>query len=277
MRRFAAWGVAIAALLGGCAAPGPGLPDGVSATVFETRFDAALRQVQLRVVNDSDAAIRVLTASLESALYLEPAIFDRPQSIPAGSARDLPVPLGEAQCDPAGGESSIILEFETPTGTGFATIALGSPAILATAHERDCLVAAVERLATIAPPTTVEWTPGAGEPAVLEFAVIPTGEPGILTISSVGATTLLGVVDEDGNRATPVAVGLLVDEESGASTIRVRIEPARCDPHAIAEDKQGTHFPFAVDADGRSGEIRIVASAGVRAEIYRYVTDYCGA
>lgn len=277
MRRALAAAAVIAAALTGCAAPAPALPGGITASVFETRFDAALRQLQIRISNDSGSSFQVVAATLESDLYIGEARFERPQRVPAGSARDLPVQLGEAECDPSGDSSTIILEFESATGApGRASIDLGSPAILAAAHERDCLRAAVEQVATIAPPASLVWAPGSGAPAVLEFTVTPTGAGGSVSIQSVGNTTLVGVVDEAGNRATPLTIGLVIGGASPATVIRVGIEPARCDPHAIAEDKQGTHFPFAVTvADGPAGELRVPVGDDVRAEIYAFVTDYC--
>ncbi len=265
-------------LLGGCAPTPATLPSGVTVTVFETRFDAALGQVQLRVTNDSGAPLTVLRAELDSTRFVSPAVFERSQMVPSGSARDLPVKLGDPVCDGAAYSDAVRLEFEVDdTSRGVVELAITDPAILDAITEKDCRIAAVASHATILPPETAQWNPGAGQPAVLDFHVIPTGAPGTLTIVDVGNTTLLGLVDESGARVTPLPVGLVIDSDSEPAVIRVRVVPARCDPHAVAEDKQGTQFPVAVEtSDGPEGQIRVAVSDEVRTSIYAFFADYCG-
>lgn len=265
-------------LLGGCAPTPPSLPVGVTVTIFETRFDAALRQVQLRVTNDSGAPLTVLRAELDSSRFVTPAVFERSQTVPSGSARDLPVTLGDAVCGDSPPSDSVRLEFELDnTSRGSVLLDVADTAILEAITERECRIAAVATHATIVPPESAQWTAGAGQPAVLDFRVIPTGAPGTLTIVDVDNTTLLGLVDETGARVTPLTVGLVIDSDSEPAVIRVRVVPARCDPHAVAEDKQGTQFAFAVEtSDGPQGQVRVAVSDKVRQSIYAFFADYCG-
>lgn len=277
MTRALALPMAILAMLSGCSAPTPALPDGVTVSVFQTRFDGALRQLQLRVENGSAAPIRIEKASFESSRFTEAASFDRPQTVPAGSARDLTVALGSPACDAASAQDAVTLAFSLPDGsTGSTTIELGEAEIVTAINDKDCLDAAVASLALITPPPAAVWTPGARGPAQLDITVTPTGRPGILSIDSAGTTTLFSLVTASGEHVDSLTLDAEVTEASGPVLIRLRVEPSRCDPHAIAEDKQGTHFPLEVDtSEGRSGRIVIRVSDDVRSNLYDYVADYC--
>ncbi len=265
-------------LLGGCSPTPATLPSGVTVTVFETRFDAALGQVQLRVTNESGEPLTVLRAELDSSRFVSPAVFERSQAVPSGSARDLPVKLGDAVCDDSPTSDQVRLEFELADSShGSVLLDIADTAILDAITEKDCRIAAVASHATIVPPETAQWTPGAGQPAVLDFQVIPTGAPGSLTIVDVGNTTLLGLVDESGARVTPLQVGLVINSDSEPTVIRVRVVPARCDPHAVAEDKQGTQFPLTIEtSEGHSGQVRVAVDDDVRQSVYAFFADYCG-
>jgi hypothetical protein len=260
--------------------PAAPTPPQLSATVFETRFDPPLGQLHLRVANESPDAVRVLSAELQTSAYPAADGFDRPQTVPSGAARDLPITLGTPDCadtDAALATATIRIYLESSDGSPQQLdLPLADAAVLAATIERDCRAAALASHVALAPPAELLWTPGAGTPAVLEFIATATSSAGSATIHSVGPTTLLGIVDAAGTRATPLAIELTIDARSATTTIPVRIVPARCDPHAIAEDKQGTLIPFDVDtSEGAGGQVRIAVSDEVRAQIYDFVTDFC--
>lgn len=275
MRRFGVLLVS-ALLLAGCATT-PAVPSGITTSVFETRFDAALGQVQLRVTNDSADSVTIVSAALVSGRYPDATPFDRGQSVPAGSARDLPVKLGTPACSATETDDRARVVVALENGrTAETLLPLDGDDILAAAQERDCRIEAVATHAEVRPPSALVWTPGAAAAAVLVFDVIPTGAPGSLTIRSANPTTLLGLVDASGARATPLPIDVVVEADSTPSTFEVRIVPARCDAHAIAEDKQGTRIPFdIVTSEGAEGQVRIAVPDAVRTAIYDYVTDYC--
>ena len=274
--------VALLAMTGCASQSAP--PPSLSAEVFETRFDPPLGQLHLRVLNESSQSVRVLSADLDSTAYPASTGFTRPQTVPSGAARDLPVPLGAPAC-PDGDEASALAQttvrvvVESPDGSSQElSLPVLDTTILAATLERDCRGDALATHATVAPPPALTWTPGAGAPATLEFSVSPTDATGSATINSVGPTTLLGIVDAAGARATPLTLDVVIDAETAPFVLPVRIVPARCDPHAIAEDKQGTLIPFDIaTSEGESGQVRIAVSDEVRAQIYAFVTDFCAA
>ncbi|MCU1440050.1 MAG: hypothetical protein JWP85_1047 [Rhodoglobus sp.] len=278
-RLVALLGLLVLALTG-CAGPvSAPLPDGVTASLFQNRFDYSLRQIEIKVVNGSTNPLTVTRASLESNRFAEPAVWDRPQLIPAGSARDLKVVLARPVCDGREATVAVDLDFELVDGTaGTATIMpTDETGRIEVNNELDCLGISVAEIATIAPPGTARWTPGAHAPAIVDIAVTPTGASGQLTIQQAKGTVLLGLVDETGAAITTQPLDLVVDASAGATVIRLRLVPSRCDPHAVAEDKRGTFFPLDVSTDdGRSGTIYVGVSDAVRGSLYEFFSDYCG-
>ena len=88
----------------------------------------------------------------------------------------------------------------------------------------------------------------------------------------VYGTTLLNA--EDGIDWT---LGLDVAAGEPRSVISLPVRPARCDAHAIADDKRGTILPFEIEtADGRAGRLDVPASDGLKAELYAYYGERCG-
>ena len=109
--RSAVTAVVVALLLGGCSAPVVALPEGISVSVRQTRFDGPLRQVQLVVANASGQPFEVVSAELRSTRFETAVRFDRPQTVPDGSFRDLPVRLPGATCADGLPTDEIALEF----------------------------------------------------------------------------------------------------------------------------------------------------------------------
>lgn len=275
--RWAVVGVA-AILLAGCSAGAAVLPDAVTVTAYQGRFDRAERQLELKVSNGTDATITVTSATLESSRFLTPALWDRPQDIPPGAARDLRVDLGEPACTDAPARDEIVLEFVLADGSsGTSRLTIADPSTIDAINAEDCLTVAVASLATIRASDTLEWTAGAHAPATLELTVTPTGADGWVSVSETRATVLLSLVDDSGLPVFSQAQTIVVDASSDPAVIRMRLIPARCDPHAVAEDKRGTIFPLQVHTSlGADGQVAVPVGDAVRAELYAFYGDYCG-
>jgi len=281
MRRPLSLTLALVALgtLSGCAAPAPELPATITASVFQNRFDYSLRVLEIKVHNGTDAPITVTRAAFESTRFAEPAVWDRPQEVPAGAARDLKVQLPDPVCDGADPVDSVTLEVALADGTtGTLTVTPSDEqGRVDTINEEDCLGVSVAAVATITPPAALEWTPGAHAPVPLDLAITPTGGDGTVTVHAAKGTVLLGLTDETGAAITVLPVERVVDASAPASSIRLLLVPNRCDPHAVEEDKRGTFFPLDVETgDGRSGTVYIAVSDEVRRSLYEFYADYCG-
>jgi hypothetical protein len=267
-----------AVALSGCGPTPVALPEGVTVSVFQSRFDRGLHQIEIKVSNDTDAAITVTSATLDSTRFAEPAVWDRPQRVPSGAARDLRVQLGEPACSDEPARDEVQLEFALDDGSsGTARLPIADTTPIDSVNDEDCLGVEVSAIATLAAGDTVQWTAGAHQPAVLDITATPTGADGTLTIVESKATVLLGLVDESGNAVYEHAEQIVVDAGSGPAVVRLRLVPARCDPHAVAEDKRGTFFPLEVQTStGRSGQLYVPVSDAVRASLYDFFGDYCG-
>lgn len=257
------------------------LPDEVSARVYQTRSDVAADAIEIQVHNGADTAMTVTSARLSSPFLRDPAVYDRATQIPAGATIDLKTPLPAASCDidpaPATDGSSaaaVDLSFEIDGHFGHATLAAQDsleqlPAIAAAA----CLQERVERVIAIRQPATVTAT---RRGLSLTYRVTPTGEPGSVRFTTTGPTTLLAPATETGRQVSAGRIGVSMSSASASRDMVVRYVPARCDAHAIAEDKQGTLLPIGVVAGEDSGSITLPVDAALRSRIQRTVARICG-
>jgi len=136
-------------------------------------------------------------------------------------------------------------------------------------HDADCLR---ERIADAATLAIAGFTASAaGEPAELLLELTGTGpDAGAVTLAGVRDTNLLDVDDGALGRILPVRA------EAGTRRLAVPLVPARCDPHAVQEDKRGTVFAVDVELDGEPGSFDLAAEPDLRARMLSWVADWCG-
>ena len=83
-------------------------------------------------------------------------------------------------------------------------------------------------------------------------------------------TGCAGLQDQDGKRFVA---------QDTSRTIDLRTIPARCDAHAIAEDKVGTRFDTSVTIlsdPAVTGMITLAADDAAKSALFDYVTRHCG-
>jgi len=258
----------------------------VSVSVYQTRSDGPIRQVQVQVSNLSAESLTVVGLRLDSTRFVEAAHFDKPERVPpnsavvpAGATRDLPLRLPAASCDGTPATDVVSFDFEWSDGRrGSAEVAITDTEVLEQLTAADCFTQAVTNIVTLTPPSKAEWMPGARSPATLTIGATPTGAEGRLTIESIGTTTLLAPVLASGAAVAAAPFDIAVDALLPPATIELRVQPARCDPHAIAEDKKGTILPLTITVEGgETGVFSLPVSDEVRGSLYDFVTDWCGA
>lgn len=135
-----------------------------------------------------------------------------------------------------------------------------------------CLDKAVREIAAIQPSPELTVS-GDGATAVVHVLIVPgpaVGGQQMLTIDRIDGTTLIA---EDAAQPRPRSVQ--VSAGGPPVELRLAIRPARCDPHAVAEDKIGTLLPFRVTAGGRNGVLKIDTGDVLRHRIYEFVTAAC--
>lgn len=261
------------------AAVAGGLPADVmvDVEVAQARSDRVARVVELRVHNTGTVGLTVTGARLTSAFVTGEAATTR--EVGTGRTRPVRVPLGAAVCGPdVGDDPRAQVELDVTTVDGRSGTLVVTPTDetddLRRIHAEDCAAAAVAaglRL-TLADGLTVRDVDG--EP-VADVTLVLEPVPGgpHVRIVSVRATTLLrpwgatGLWPLDVDSAAPPPDGRVV-----LATV-----PARCDLHAIAEDKRGTVLGVQAVVDGvEQPLVHVAASDGLRGALYDYVLDACG-
>jgi hypothetical protein len=258
-------------------------PAGLSVSVLQYRLDYEIRRIQIKVINDGADPVTVSAARLTSPAFTADAAWlskDRADEtmIAPGTATDLPALLAPTNC--AGrpaltGSARIDLRLADGTIGRTAALPVQDPfGSIAKVHSQDCRRAAALAIAdlTLVDPLRTTTRDGALL-GLLDLKLTPTGAPGSLTVESIGSTTLLS--PPAGNLWT---VGRTVSAASGPQTVTLQLRAARCDPHAIAEDKRGTVLPLTVRMDGgESGLLSLPADPQLRRQIQSFVHDACGA
>ena len=260
----------------------------IAVELNQSRDQYGKPEVQLQLTNTSDAAVTVSQAEVISPFF-QGAISWMPAGggleLPPGQPKSLPAALPAATCE---GRPS-------PDGeTAKATVLVTSPGqprprqltfnasdpfgVLRRNNGELCLATAVAAVADIRLGTQLEVAPDA-RTAVVHLVVAPHPAPDgknpdqaarSLTIRSIGGTPLLAEAPRN-----PWPENLTVTAGDGPRQFPLHIRPARCDPHAIAEDKVGTALPLQVTVDARQGPIRVPAGAVLRGQLYDFVTQSC--
>jgi hypothetical protein len=261
----------------------PTVVDGVGLAILQNRPDYAKRVLELSVTNEGDQPLTVSEASFTAPQFVAPvewpaaaAANPAPVQIPAGLTRYLPVQLPEAVCPPPGAAAAT-LEITFTDASGVTRQVTGQPAdpfdVLARIAGEDCLDEAVAQVATLTLDDTVEVT-GSGADAVahLRLHVDPVGGRGELHLDEARFTILLAPAD-----GTTWPLDTTVRGGDAPLTVTLDAVPARCDPHAIAEDKRGTFLPVVLSVtDGPSGTVSVPSSDELRLALYEFIAARCG-
>lgn len=254
------------------------LPAGVSVELVQYRTDYGPRRIQLKVVNDSDAPVRVTALTLRSPLFADAVSTDRAQTIPPGTARDLPVDLAAGVCEPST-QTGAVVEIELTDAEGRAAAGTVTPTDplgwLGRIHADDCLTAGFEDAVEVAVgPVTVDRS-GERPVAHLQLTAISAGaSTRATTVAQVARTILLRPAT---GGATGWSLGWSLDAAHPTATADLAIVPNNCNPHTLAEDKRGTFWPLEVTlADGTGGVVYAASDDVVRGDLYRFVAEYCG-
>jgi len=244
---------------------------GLSVEVRQARSDWALRVVDVRVTNDGPGDVTVREARLVTPDDEGVATSDRERPVPTGANRDVSVALGVPVCTSAtSGPARVELELADADGrTSTLVVTPQDPqGHLARIHGEDCAAAAVARGATLALDdaiTTQEVDGRLAATVSLEVGV-KAGGPRV-EITQVDGTVLLAPVG--GATSWPVT--------GSPTTIPLLLEPSRCDPHAVAEDKRGTFFGIHATVDGVPQPVFYVASSdALRGALHDFVGTSCG-
>jgi hypothetical protein len=272
---------AAAAVLPGCAATGPAeLPDGVHVEVLQGRTDYTSGTLVIRIVNESGSDLELERARLSWPGFSGSADWERGTTVRSGTTVDLRAPVPGVDC--GDGEpaplSTADLTFLDGDRRASATVPVTDPlSTLDRLREAGCIAEQVDQVATVSVGSPVVEGEGRSSVAVVGLTLTPTGAKGRVDVEAVSSTPLLRPDPGTHPNTADWPLELSVDTASGPRTAELRIVPARCDAHAIADDKVGTVFNLAVSlSDGTSGEYRLLPAERVREELLDYVRATCG-
>lgn len=282
---LAAAGLAAALVvgLGACATSKTGaeasgtdaLPDGLTASVKQGRLDVPQGRLVVHFENDGEPL--TVTGFEVRSPALEPGMRrDEPFELGADDRIDIRLDLVPTRCDGDPAAVEIAVEVRTADGTTRSgVLAPDDPhGTMARIADADCLVESVAAVAAITLPERLRSEgSGADRRAWIDVLVEPVASgDGSLHLERVSATTLLGnEAGEDWPLDLDVAPG---DEPV---TLELAVRPARCDAHALADDKRGTILPFTVaTGDGREGRMDVPSGDALKSDLYTYIAERCG-
>lgn len=292
----------------------------LTAETYRSRFDAASGGIQLSVTNEGDLPLVVTETAVSSPALAAVASTNREVEIPAGLTRDIPLTLPAPACDddPALESVAATLTVHAETEGDAADAATASVTIEAVDRlgqfaewwRESCFAEAVAERATLAIRLVGDGASGTApaDTVALELVATPRSAsdsandaPSTLRLTAIGGTILLGMRDAAGAPVTSRPLEVVLDTAgTEPSAVRLETVPARCDPHAIAEDKQGTLFRVhatltppdggaggtatgdastrgAAPRDTTSGTVTVAADDETREAIYDAITRVCAA
>jgi hypothetical protein len=282
-RRVAAALTAVAACgLAACTAQAPapqptGLPAGIEVSFVQLRSDVASRQAEVRIRNGGDEALIVGAVSVADPRFDGAAerIVARTSTIPAGASTDIRVQLPPVACPaPDDAAATVSIGYTVDGVDAVAVAPLPDPlAFVPPLHERECLAAALAEAADVS--FTAFVPSDAGEPADLELTVAPTGD-GAAQLTGIRETNLL-TFDMPGSAGGlwPLEVAVRPGD-TAPFVVHLPLVPARCDPHAVLEDKRGTVFWVEAVIGDEPSRIDLATGEEMRGRILTWVAHWCG-
>lgn len=251
----------------------------VSATaeVYRTRSDPARGGLQLSVTNTGTMPLTVVHALLDSPALAEAIERDRTTVIPPGATRDLALLLPPPRCDGGPTLPEAVLTVALASG---ATAQLRLPTTDRIGqwvdwHERACFAQAAAAQVDL----EVRRAPALDDVATgtIGAELVATARVSGVRLVAIADTVLFGL------RAGPTDSGrvstLTLDRAlsvAETTVVPIWLAAARCDPHAIADDKQGTLFTVYLDLAGETGTTTVIAADETRADLYDAIAETCG-
>jgi hypothetical protein len=282
--------------LAGCSAPEPQESAGpvpIAVEVNQSRDQYGKQAIQIMFTNMSGGPLTVAAAQLASPLFQGNILWEPTGGsleLPPGQPKSLPARLPAPVCgrnpatqlstaqQPVTQQPVATVRYSEPGRPGLrevAPVAVDPFGVLERNNRELCLAAEAAAVADIVLDPRLEVAPDS-RTAVVRLVITPKKaagpgtDVGSVTIASIDGTTLIAEpADEPWPRNVRIVQG------APRSELRLRIRPARCDPHAIAEDKVGTLLPLHVTVGDPEGQLNIAAGTALRGQIYDFVTAAC--
>lgn len=255
-----------------------GSPGPITVEVNQSRDQYGKQAIQLQLTNTTDSPLTVTSARLQSRLFEGDISWESSGGgleLPPRQPKSLPAALPAANCEASTDESTELSVRINYSAADTAPVEENTSAsdpfgVLPRNASELCIASEAAAIATMVLDPVLEVAAD-GRTAVVRLVISPA-TPGSdvpsLTIESFEETTLLAQ-----SSAAPWPVNVTVG--AAQQELPLTIRPARCDPHAVAEDKVGTLLPLRVVIGDRKGLLKIAASNDLRGRIYDFVTAAC--
>ncbi len=244
------------------------LPDGVLLHLDQSRMERQGREVFLRIENPTADPLHVTRFVLRSERF-EPVEWNGDETVAAGYDRDLEFELPPSRC---GQELAAVVELTYRLGDGEQVTSPGTAddphGAVTLSMDRDCARSTVEDAAVL-DVGELEVEDGV---ASLPVTLTPTDERDDVRFGGFEGTPLFRQAAD-----SPVDVDEPLTGEDGPLETAMRVVPARCDPHVLAEDKVGTLFGVVVRSDdlGAGASFHLPISDQARTDLYDYFRRAC--
>lgn len=250
-------------------------PDGLAVSIKQGRLDVVAGRLVVRFENTGDAPVTITGFDVRTPTFAQQLERAEPIDLDAHDAVDVRLDLPASDCDAEPGPVVVALGYNSAAGSGSGELTADDPFdTVARVNAADCLAESVAEVAAIVMPEHLRSTgTGAERRAFIDIEVVPEASgDASMRIERVFGTTLLNAEGGiDWTIGTDVAAG------DAPFTLSLPVRPARCDAHAIADDKRGTILPFDISTnDGRSGRLDLPAADGLKSELYAYYGERCG-
>jgi hypothetical protein len=261
----------VAGLLGACGGDETvPVPSGVTFQLEQTRQDLQGRKFSVQVVNDGRADMTVERVELESGRLDEPATYDGPTTVFAGTAVNLTMTMPRARCG-NGIDARVRITYALGDGETVTSTARPSDHFASVERfmKRDCAERAVGRIDI----DDLEVR-GRGDDATLGIGVTftPPESGGAVHLVDVGGSTLLA---PDGPDAT--TIDRTLTPGGPAISASLTFIPNRCDVHVIAEDRTGGILPLRVESKAfGTSPVYLRFAEPQKAQIFDYLAERCG-
>lgn len=260
------------------ASPAPNSISEVSASaeLYRTRTDPARGGIQLSVSNASATPLTIVHVLLDSAALSRPIERERTTVVPAGATRDLALLLPDPRCTNGPILPDAVLTVLLGSGET-AVVRLPTTDRLGQWrdwHDAACFAAAAAEQVDLdvrRAPLLDDLSEGR-----IGAELVATSRSGAVTLVSIDDTVLFSLLDGPAGAARLSTLPIERSLPPGETVvIPLYLTAARCDPHAVAEDKQGTLFAVRLDLDGDTGTTTVITDDGARAALYDAIAETC--
>ena len=261
----------VAGLLGACGGDDTvPVARGVTFQLEQTRQDLQGRQFSVQVVNGGREDMTVERVELESGRLDEPARYDGPTTVFAGTTVNLTMTMPRARCG-NGIDATVRITYMLGDGESVTSTARPTDHFDSVERfmKRDCAEETLGRVVI----DGLEAR-GRGDEATLDIGVTftPPKSGTAVHLVTVGGSTLLAPAGPD---ATTIDRTLT----PGGEPVRANLSfiPNRCDAHVVAEDRTGGILPLRVESKAfGTSPVYLRFTEPQKAQIFDYLAERCG-